>query len=86
MSDVERLKEQLHQIGSEARQAAGGLADFKRRFEQSSTQVDALIAGTATGADRQITELLRAAGTAVDHAVQALEVASQGCRGYADQI
>lgn len=86
MSEVERLKVELHQVGSSAKQAAGGLAAFKDKFAQHAAQVQALISGTATGADRDIIQILDAAGHAVDSAVQALETAGQGCTSYADQI
>lgn len=86
MSDVQRLKEQLHQVSAEAKQAAGGLAGFKQRFVQHSTKVQALIAGTATGVDRDIAEVLDAAGKAVEQAAESLEIASAGCKSYADAI
>jgi hypothetical protein len=86
MSDVQRLKEQLFQVSNEAKHAAGGLAQFKLRFTQHSAQVQALIAGTATGVDRDITEILDAAGKAVEQASQSLEIASAGCKTYGDQI
>lgn len=86
MSDVQRLKEQLHQIASEAKQAGGGLAQFKMKFTQNSAQVQALIAGTATGVDRDIAEILDAAGKAVEQASQSLEIAAAGCANYANQI
>ncbi|GAA0624243.1 hypothetical protein HPO96_33985 [Kribbella sandramycini] len=86
MSDVQRLKEQLFQVSMEAKQAAGGLAGFKLRFTQHSQLVESLIAGTATGIDRDISEILEAAGKAVEQAAEALEIASAGCKSYADQI
>lgn len=86
MSDITRLKEQLHQVSMEARQAAGGLGSFQNKFGQSSAQVQALIAGSATGADRQISEVLDAAGRAVGQAIEALQIASAGCANYASQI
>ena len=86
MSAVSQLKEQLHHLSMESRQAAGGLAGFQNRFGQSSAQVHALIAGSATGADRQISEVLVAAGRAVGQAIEALEIASAGCANYANQI
>lgn len=86
MSDVQRLKEQLHQVSADAKQAAGGLAGFKQRFSQHSAQVQGLIAGTATGVDRDIAEILDAAGRAVERAAESLEVASAGCKSYADAI
>jgi hypothetical protein len=48
--------------------------------------VESLIAGTATGIDRDITEILEAASKAVEQAAEALEIASAGCKNYADQI
>lgn len=86
MSAVTQLKEQLHHLSMESKQAAGGLGGFQNRFGQSSAQVQALIAGSATGADRQISEVLDAAGRAVGQAIEALEVASAGCANYANQI
>lgn len=86
MSDVERLKIELHQVGTEAKQAAGSLAGFKLAFTQHAAQVEALIAGTATGVDREIAEILDAATKAVDSAVEALEFAATGCTTYADQL
>jgi hypothetical protein len=81
-----RLKEQLHHLSQDSRQAAGGLGSFQNKFTQSSAQVQALIAGSATGADRDIAQLLDAAAKAVGQAIEALQVASQGCANYANQI
>lgn len=86
MSDVERLKAQLHQIAIDAKQAGSGLAGFKLRFTQNSQQVQALISGTATGVDRSITEILDAAGRAVAQASESLAIAGDACARYADQI
>jgi len=44
MSAVTQLKEQLHHLSMESKQAAGGLGGFQNRFGQSSAQVQALIA------------------------------------------
>ncbi|MGC4944119.1 hypothetical protein [Kribbella sp. DT2] len=86
MSDVQRLKQQLHQVANEAKQASGGLAGFKQRFGQHSAQIESLIAGTATGTDRDITQILDSASKAVERAVEALQIAAAGCASYADQI
>ncbi|MPZ94018.1 MAG: hypothetical protein GEU96_03695 [Propionibacteriales bacterium] len=86
MSDVQRLKEQLHQLAGEAKQAAGGLAGFRSGFVQHIAQVQGLISGTSTGVDRDIAEVLDAASKAVEQAVAALQVAADGCNGYADRI
>ena len=86
MSEVQQLKEQLYQVSFEAKQAAAGLGGFKTKFSQHSAQVQSLIQGTATGADQDIAQILDAAAKAVEYAAEALEVASAGCKGYADQI
>lgn len=86
MSAIQQLKEQLHQISTEANRAAGGLAGFQQGFSQKGMQVQALIAGTATSTDRDIIELLDAAGRAVGEAVEALQQAAAGCASYANQI
>ncbi|MFC0628303.1 hypothetical protein [Kribbella deserti] len=86
MSEIMQLKEQLYQVANEATQGAGSLGGYKQRFSQSSAQVLALIEGSATNADDDISELLRAAGTAVEQAAEALQIAAHGCKAYADQI
>ncbi|MGH3117768.1 MAG: hypothetical protein ACRDQ2_11800 [Gaiellales bacterium] len=86
MSDVQRLKEQLHQLAGEAKQAAGGLSGFRSGFVQHIAQVQGLISGTSTGVDRDIAEVLDAASKAVEQAVAALQAAADGCNGYADRI
>ncbi|WP_328992646.1 hypothetical protein OG394_00270 [Kribbella sp. NBC_01245] len=85
-SDVEQLKEHLYQVSFEAKQAAAGMGGFKTKFAQHSAQVQSLIQGTATGADQDITQILEAAGKAVEYAAEALEVAAAGAKNYADQI
>ncbi|TDO51502.1 hypothetical protein EV643_103241 [Kribbella sp. VKM Ac-2527] len=86
MSQIEQLKMQLHGLADQSRSGAGSLASFKQRFEQASQHVQALISGSATGADRDITTVLEAAGKSVEQAVQALQIAEAGCRSYANQI
>ncbi|GAA1118285.1 hypothetical protein GCM10009630_15010 [Kribbella jejuensis] len=86
MSQIEQLKLQLHSLADQSRSGAGSLAGFKQRFEQASQHVQALISGSATGADRDISTVLEAAGKSVEQAVQALQIAEAGCRSYANQI
>ncbi|MGC4944362.1 hypothetical protein [Kribbella sp. DT2] len=86
MSDVQRLKAELYQLMTDAQQGAGSLGGFKQKFGQTSAHVQALIAGSATGADRDISELLDAAGRSLQQAMDSLQIAAQGCRSYADQI
>ncbi|MDX6239629.1 MAG: hypothetical protein QOG10_4444 [Kribbellaceae bacterium] len=69
MSQVEQMKMQLHGLADQSRQGASSLG-FKQRFEQSSQHVRALIRGSATGADRDISAVLEAAGKSVEQAVE----------------
>ncbi|GAA1161123.1 hypothetical protein GCM10009630_69280 [Kribbella jejuensis] len=86
MSQVQQLKGQLYQVATEATQGAASLGGFKMRFGQSAVQVLALIQGSATNADADISQLLDAAGRAVEQASEALQIAAHGCKNYADQI
>jgi uncharacterized phage infection (PIP) family protein YhgE len=86
MSDVMRLKQQLHQLSSDSRQAAGGMAGFKSKLAQQGAMVQSLIAGTATGTDKEIAQIVAAATKAVDQAVDALHVVSARCKTYADGV
>jgi hypothetical protein len=86
MSDVQRLKTHLYQLMTEAQQGAGSLGGFRQKFGQTSSQVQALIAGSATGADRDISQLLDAASRSLEQAAESLQIAAHGCRSYADQI
>ncbi|TWD79729.1 hypothetical protein FB561_0794 [Kribbella amoyensis] len=86
MSDIQVLKGQLYQITTEAKQAAGSLGGFGQKFGQHIAQVQSLIAGTTTGADRDIAQLLDAAARSLGQAVESLQIAADGCSRYADQI
>ncbi len=86
MSQIEQLKLQLHSLADQSRSGVASLAGFRQRFEQAGQHVQALIAGSATGADRDITTVLEAAAKSVDQAMQALQIAETGCRSYANQI
>ena len=85
MSDIQRLKAQLYQLMIEAQQGAGNVGSFRQKFGQTGARVQSLIAGTTTGADRDIAELLDAAGRSLEQAVESLHIAAAGCRSYADQ-
>lgn len=86
MSDIQVLKGQLYQVTTEAKQAAGSLGGFRQKFGEHTAQVQTLIAGSATGADRDIAQLLDAAGRSLDQAIESLQIAAHGCSRYADQI
>jgi hypothetical protein len=66
MSEIQRLKAQLYQLMTESQQGAGSLGGSSQKFSQQSAQVQAPIAGSATGADRDIAAVLDAATRSID--------------------
>ncbi|GAA0612514.1 hypothetical protein HPO96_22775 [Kribbella sandramycini] len=86
MSVVEQLKGQLHAVAQEADQGAAGLGGFQNKFSQASQHVQSLIQGSATGADREIAEVLDAASKSLASAVESLQIASHKCGQYAQQL
>jgi hypothetical protein len=86
MSVVEQLRGQLHAVAQDADQGAASLGGFQNKFSHASQQVLALIQGSATGADRDIAEVLDAASKSLASAVESLQIASHRCGQYAQQI
>jgi hypothetical protein len=86
MSDVTRLKQQLHPLSSDSRQAAGGLAGFRSKLAQQGAVVQSLIAGTARGTDKEIAQIVGFAPKAVDQAVGALSMVSARRQTYPDRV
>lgn len=86
MSVVEQLREQLHAVGQDANQGAASLGGFQNKFSQATQQVLQLIQGSATGADREIAEVLDAASRSLGTAVESLQVAAHKCSQYAGQL
>jgi len=86
MSVVEQLKGQLHAVAQEANHGASGLGGFQNKFSQASQHVLSLIQGSATGADREIAEVLDAASKSLASAVESLQIASHKCGQYAQQL
>jgi hypothetical protein len=86
MSVVEQLRGQLHAVAQDANQGVSSLGGFQNKFSQASQQVLALIQGSATGADRDIAEVLDAASRSLASAVESLQIASHKCGQYAQQI
>ena len=85
MSDLQQVKEQLHQIAVDSKKTAAGLASFREKFAKDGQKIRGLIEGTASGADKDIIQILHAAGEALQHAIDALQIAADGCRSYAEQ-
>ncbi|MEV6287771.1 hypothetical protein [Kribbella sp. NPDC051770] len=86
MSVVEQLKGQLHAVAQEANQGVAGLGGFQNKFSQASQHVLSLIQGSATGADREIAEVLDAASKSLASAMESLQIASHKCGQYAQQL
>lgn len=65
MSEIERLKIELHQISVSAKQAAGGLAGFRNKFSERIWLVEQGYSGHAELIPGMTAEQLKAAW--VDH-------------------
>lgn len=86
MSQLSQLKSQMHAVAGDAKRASGELSAFDSKFSKATNQVESLIGGSATSADKKIIETLNGASKAVKQAVAALEQAASAARGYADSI
>lgn len=86
MSVLNQLKEQLYSVSHDSNQGAASLGHFGLKFGQAVQQVTALIEGSATGADDDITAALTSAKDSLSSAVVSLQLAAQKCKYYADQI
>jgi hypothetical protein len=86
MSDIRRLKEQLHDIQRRTNTTGGHLQGFIKDFEKKSTEVQGLIAGTASGADKDIIQILDAASKSVTAAIGALKMAGDACRKASNSL
>ena len=69
--------ERLAEAHRRARDAANRLSALAGGLRKLATQVDATIAGTATGADRTMTALLVDARAASDRAAQSADAAAR---------
>lgn len=86
MSDLQRLKQQLASIGSDAKSTANGLTGFKSKFSTAVSQVSATVGGSAQHVDQQMIQTLQAAEKQVDAAVAALQQAAQAANRYASSL
>ncbi len=86
MSDIKRLKSHLDDIGRRTQATGGQLQGFIGDFEKKSAQVQALISGTASGADRDIAQILDEAAKSVRKAIDALRLAGDACKKSAQGL
>jgi molecular chaperone GrpE (heat shock protein) len=85
MSQLNQLKQQLQQVASQSQQTAANIQQFEQKFTRSISEVQALIGGTATNADKQIIDVLQNASRAVKSAAEALRVAASTAQKFASQ-
>lgn len=85
MSQLNQLKQQLHQVASQSQQTAASIQQFEQKFSRSIAEVQGLIGGTATKADKQIIDVLQDASKAVKAATESLRAAASTAQKYASQ-
>ncbi|GIG62971.1 hypothetical protein Lfu02_73430 [Longispora fulva] len=86
MSQLDQLRQQIHQLGQDARTQAGGLAAFKPKFSQAVGHVNAIIGGSAQQVDKNMIATLQAAEKQVDQAIAALTEAASAAGRYAASL
>ncbi|MGW4461370.1 hypothetical protein [Micromonospora sp. NPDC004704] len=86
MSELSQLKQQINQLGQQARTQAQGLASFKPKFSQAVSQVGGLIGGSAQRVDQDMIATLQAAEKQVDEAVRALQAAAAAAGRFAASL
>jgi hypothetical protein len=86
MSKVTQLKSELQSVAQEARQTAGNIEAFDAKFSKAISEVQGLIGGTATKADKQIMEVLTSASKAVKAAAESLRAAAKTAQDYGNSI
>ncbi|MEV4888925.1 hypothetical protein AB0K48_06000 [Nonomuraea sp. NPDC055795] len=86
MSQIQQVKQQLHDVAHQSRQAAGGIQAFDVKFSQAVARVQELIGGSATAADKQIIAVLQEASRAVRAAAGSLHSAAKTATDYANRV
>ena len=86
MSQLTGLKQQINQIGQDAKSQAQGLATFKPKFSQAVGQVSAVVGGSAQGVDQNMIATLQQAEKEVDRAIQALLAAATAASRFAASL
>jgi hypothetical protein len=76
----------MHAIASEARSTSGQIGSFQSKFSRSISEVQQRIGGSASGADRQIIDILQAASKAAKSASESLSAAAKSAQRYADSL
>jgi hypothetical protein len=86
VSQLASLKQQINQIGQDAKSQAQGLASFKPKFSQAVGQVSAVVGGSAQRVDQNMIATLQQAEKEVDRAIQALQAAATAANRYAASL
>lgn len=86
MSQLSQLKQQINNIGNDAKTTAQGLTGFKGKFSQSVSQVSATIGGSAQQVDQKMIQTLQAAEKQVDAAISALQQAASAANSYSASL
>jgi len=86
MSQLDQLRQQIAQLGQDARTQAQGLSSFKPKFSQAIGQVNGIIGGSAQQVDKNMVATLQTAERQVDQAIAALQTAAAAASRYAASL
>lgn len=85
-SQVTSLREALEEFARMSSQAAESMEEMKAQYQKMSEQVLGLIAGTSTGADREVIDSIEQASSAVGQAQDELGKASTTASRYGSSL
>ena len=85
-SELQRIKAAVNSFAQTTERTGQNLSSQRRELERSAQQVNALIGGSATSKDREVSAAIQQAQHAVEQAGAALQKAARTARQYAASI
>ena len=86
LSKLAEIRQKVIQVSDQSKRVAGSLRSYRTKFDQLISQIDANLAGTATGEDERAIGYLREVKKCVEDAVQSLERAGVEARQWANRL
>lgn len=84
-STISQIKQQVDQIGKQAKSTSAQLAQLAKNLERNIASVNNAIGGTANGEDQDMIAAFQQASQAVEKAAQSLQAASKSATDWANK-
>ncbi len=85
-STIVQIKQQVNQIGQQATQTAGQLAQLASNFDTNIAVVNSAIGGVTSGEDKTMIASLQQASQAVKNASASLIAAANAAKNWAAKV